>query len=205
MNLDPEKYRSNLLKNLELSPDDFDSLIYLGALEFEYFYEHEKAIDYLEKAIQLSSNSVKAKFWLGLCLYHDYCEYSKSEKIITEALEIDPSNPACLSLLASIYRATDRSSAKAYEFIQKAILTAPDWPALRYQQAGILIHLDKLKEAEDVIHNALKITPFLDKSTVANEVDRYYENVVTGRLWNNMQKEFEPLVQLINKKRLNNI
>jgi tetratricopeptide (TPR) repeat protein len=121
-----ENYKLDL-ENIALShPKNIDALIRLGVLEFEYFHNHEKAL-------QIEPSSVDARFWLAACLYYDFAEYEKAEPYVKEALQLDPDRPECLCLRASIIYGTHQPILTALQYVEKALHLAPNWPALRYQ------------------------------------------------------------------------
>jgi tetratricopeptide (TPR) repeat protein len=200
MKKEVEKYKSHLENIKKSNPNNIDALIKLGILEFEYFHNHENAIAYFEKAIQLDPKSIDARFWLSACLYYDFGEYEKAEPYLKEALQLDPNRPECLSLMASIISGTHRPILNAIPYIQKAIRLAPDWPSLRYQLAELLLALGDGHAAEQEANIALHIIP-LSPESITNEVDRYYETVITGRAWKNLDEEFRPILEQVHKFR----
>jgi len=198
MSVEVENYRLELLKNLEKNPEDINALISLGILEFEYFHEPERARILLEKATAVDPLNVNAKFWLAQCLFNDFFEYEKAKKMLQEALELDPNNPKCLSLMAWIMRENNGPLKEAIEYVQKALAYAPDWPLLRYQLAGLFLDAGEPDAAAQEVKKAFQIYP-LDPKKVTNEIERYYENVITGRIWKDMNKEFYYIIQRIQK------
>ncbi len=195
-----DQYFESLRLILQNSPKNIAALTQIGVLEFEYYHEHKKAVDYLQKAIHFDPLNVEARFWLAACLYHDYSEYEGAEKVLREALEIDPHRPDCLSLLASIIWHAGRSLEIAINYLRTALENAPDWPLLRHKLATLLLELHQTDLAEQEVHKALSFvrsTPLSAK----NEVENYYENTVTGRAWPNIKDEFSDLLERINQQK----
>jgi tetratricopeptide (TPR) repeat protein len=195
-------YQNYLHEKLLLNPKDINALIQLGALEFEYFHETDKALAILETAIAIDPLNVDAKFWVAMCLYFDCFEYTKALDILIDALKLDPKRPDCLSLIGSIIREIDGPIEKAIEYVQKALIYAPDWPMLRCQLARLLLKVGKIRAAEEEAQKAFQMQP-LDPEIIKNEVERYYESVVTGRYWPDLQKSRTSLfTDIENAKRL---
>jgi tetratricopeptide (TPR) repeat protein len=200
-NQDVENYRSRLNKHLEENPENIDALIQLGILEFECFHNHKKAVNFLEKAIELKPLDVNARFWLATCFYHDFCEFDKAKKLLVEVLKLDSNHPESLSLMAWIISNTYGPLNEAINYVQKALIYAPDWPMLRHQLAGLYVSIGKIKEAEQEVKRALEIPP-LDPEKISNEVQRYYESVVTGRSWTNEEKKSSHVLERIQRAKL---
>ncbi|GAB4194257.1 MAG: hypothetical protein Tsb0015_17240 [Simkaniaceae bacterium] len=188
------EFRMKLQEILKKNPNDLEALIQLGALEFEFFHHDKLAISLLEKAIELEPKNVEARFWLAACLFYDLFEYERAKKILHEALTINPNLPDCLSLMAWILYEKDKALKKAKEYVQKAIIYAPDWPMLRYQLAEILLDDGKIVAAEEEIHKAMQI-PSLTKEAITSDVQQYYENVITGRSWDEKEKKSSHLLK----------
>ena len=203
-NTNIQNYRFNLRKNLEKNPEDVNSLIHLGALEFECFHNINEATLLLEKAIQIDPLNPKPKFWLAMCFFYDCFQYSNAQKLLKEALELDPKQPECLSLLGWIIRETDGPINEAIQYVQQALLYAPDWPMLRWQIARFFLLIDNVEAAENEVQKAFQIRP-LDPHKITNEVERYYEDVVTGRGWKDIVKEFDHILELIQQAKNNRL
>lgn len=202
LNTDVQSYRSNLRKKLEKNPEDVDLLIHLGALEFECFNNTDEAMSLLKKAIQIAPFNPKAKFWLAMCFFYDYFQYSEAQKLLKEALELDPHQPECLSLMAWIIRDMDGPINEAIQYVQQALQYAPDWPLLRWQLASLFLLIKNVEAAENEVQKAFQIN-LLDQHKITNEVERYYETVVTGRGWTDIQKKFSDLLEWIQKAKYN--
>jgi len=205
MNKDREqvvKYFEHLKQMNVKDPKNVDVLIQLGALEFEYFHRHNAAIEYFNQAIQYEPNNVDARFWLATCFYHDFCDYEQAEEVLLEALKRDPQRADCLSLMASIIRWTDRPLLKAIECVKQAMKFAPDWLVLRIQLIELLLEADHVKEAEVEAKKTIEFLPKTPKP-IRNEVERYYETIITGRAWTDGKEKIDELFQKIeNVKKL---
>jgi tetratricopeptide (TPR) repeat protein len=189
-----KKYQSYLQKKAQANPQDVNAFIHLGILEFEYFHNHDQAIAFLEKAIQIDPSSISAKFWMAMCLYYDFGEYEKAEAVVNEILKLKSDHTESLSLMAWIIRGLNRPLTQAIDLVRTAIAYQPDWPMLRCQLATFLFLVGDIKHAQEEIDKIFQI-PSLDPQKTTNEVERYYESVVTGRSWSNKEKKGLTTVQ----------
>jgi hypothetical protein len=83
-------------------------------------------------------------------------------------------------------------------YLEKAIEYAPDWPMLRHLVARLYLEINDIKSAERHVQKAFEL--FNPTShTPLNAIEYYYENIITGRSWTNLQKEFKPCVDQINE------
>jgi tetratricopeptide (TPR) repeat protein len=201
VNSSVHNYRSRLQERLDRNPQDVDALVHLGALLFEYFHESEQALSLLQKAVELDPLNVNAKFWLAMSLSFDYFEYTKAEKILQEVLKLDGHHAASLGLIAWIIRDNNGPLDQAIEYAQKALIYAPDWPMLWCQLAELLLTTGDVKGAEEEIQKIFKIPP-MDLEKITNEVEYYYENVVTGRGWSEEKKRSLYILQRIEQAKL---
>ena len=71
---------------------------------------------------------------------------------------------------------------------------------LRYQLAGLFLDMEEVEAAEKEIEKAFQI-PALSPDKITNEVERYYESVVTGRSWSNQEKKSSYVVQRLKEAR----
>jgi tetratricopeptide (TPR) repeat protein len=194
-----DSFKDSLEDRIKNDPRDVFALINLGVLEFEYYHESEKAVEHLIQAEKYDPSNVIVKFWLAKCLSYDFFEYEKAKEKLKEALRINPNSPECWSQMESILSENHESLTEALECVQKAIRLAPDWPMLRSKCAWLYYLLNKCDLAKAEIQIAMQI-PALESGKITNEVERYYENVVTGRAWTNKRAEFEHLLALIEMK-----
>ncbi|MBS0607227.1 MAG: tetratricopeptide repeat protein [Verrucomicrobia bacterium] len=188
-------------KELALNPNNIQALILLGVLLWEPFHEDDKAIEYLTKAIALDPKNVEARFWLAACYYHDFCAYEKSKSLLLEALEIDPNRPECLALLATIIMDTTKDINFSVTLLERAVNFAPDWPMLWLSLARRYIRMADPDKAESCIQKGLQCKLLTCKPK--NNLENYFENIVTGRSWKSIMEEFEPQIseiRLLRKK-----
>ncbi len=184
--------RSKILYN----PNDIKSLIELGVLEFLNAPIAKMRLCVSRKFIHLEPSNVDARFWLGFCLYRYYSDYDQAEKILSEALGLDPARADCLSLLAYINWDRGFSLVDSLAELEKAIHINPDWPMLRIESIYILLNLSHFDAAEKALERAESLLAQV-VMTPENVVEQYYENVVTGRAWTNLPERFEKLRDLL--------
>ncbi|MBS0607226.1 MAG: tetratricopeptide repeat protein [Verrucomicrobia bacterium] len=184
-----KQYRAYLEKQISSDPNNVQALIHLGVLSWEPFHEREKAVEYLSKTIALDSKNVEARFWLAKCYYHDFCAYAKSREVLLEALEIDPNSPECLSLLASVIMDTTENINEAISCYEKAIISAPDWPALYRSLSQLCLDNNNPAKAESCVRKGLKCKPLAVPPK--NDIEDYFEKIVTERSGLDPEGKFE--------------
>lgn len=108
---------NDLLKNLELKPDDLDALYFTGEIYIKS-KKYPDAIRYFEKATLLKEDDINAWFYLGVC-YTQLKEYKKAIDIYeNKVLQFNPENIDAMTNLAFIYSETGNSE-KALEYLKK--------------------------------------------------------------------------------------
>jgi len=108
---------NDLLKNLELKPDDLDALYFTGEIYIKS-KKYPDAIRYFEKATQLKEDDINAWFYLGVC-YTQLKKYKKAIDIYeNKVLQFSPENIDAMTNLAFIYSETGNSE-KALEYLKK--------------------------------------------------------------------------------------
>lgn len=174
-----KKYLAYLEEKLKTDPNDVPSLIHCGVLYWEPFHDHIKAAMYLKKAIVIDPKNVDARYWLSTMYYHD-CWYKEAEKILVEALEIDPKRADCLNRMATLIWDYYKDLPRAIHYAQQAVHFAPDCPSfVRFLEMlqekarniqAVKLYSQKLEELS-------KIPPV----KIRNGIEYYYEMIVTGR------------------------
>jgi tetratricopeptide (TPR) repeat protein len=191
-----KKYQTFLEEELRKKPEQTSILIHLGVLAFICTHEHQKALNYFEDALRQDPKNTEALFWLASCIYHDYCEYDKAEKVILEAIKLNSKRSDCLCLMALICWHSHNDILKGINYLEQAIQYAPEWPMLRHLITTLYLKIDNVKSAEKHVKQAFEyFVPLAKRPT--NAVEDYYERVVTGRSWTDLQEEFKPLLQRI--------
>ncbi len=190
-----EKYFERLQKQLSYNPKDVKSLIDMGALQFLFFHDHEKALFYLNLAIECDPKSTEARFWLALCYYYDFCEYEKAKKTLEEALRLDPKRADCLSIMASLIWESDKDLNESIIYMKKSLQSAPDWPFSRHKLATLLLETGDVEKAEKEAE--IGLVPMKPTVQFANLLEKYYETVITGRGILDLHAEFSELLQKI--------
>jgi Tfp pilus assembly protein PilF len=111
-----EKY---YLESLRIIPDYISSLNNLGMIYFTYHNQPEKAIPYLEKAVELDTNYVEAYFNLAIC-EAKMKEYDLSEKHFLKTIQLDKNFIGTYFSLSNVYAEQEKYD-KILELNQKAI------------------------------------------------------------------------------------
>jgi tetratricopeptide (TPR) repeat protein len=158
-------------------PDDPAAWLRYGRLLFEPAHDSEGALGAFRRALDLDPRSVEARFWLAAVHQHDF-ESAKARALLEEALEIDPSSPECLSLLPWVLGDLHVPHAECIAACRRAIAAAPSWRSPREALVTALVEAGEFDAAADELA-ALDQLPVLTPPT--DTVDRYFEEVVTGR------------------------
>jgi tetratricopeptide (TPR) repeat protein len=107
----------NLLKNLELKPNDIDALYYTGECCLN-LTEYEEAIPYFKRATELKEDDLYAWFYLGVCLAHIKKYKEAIDVYENHVLVLDPENIDAMSNLVFLYGRTGNHD-KAIEYTLK--------------------------------------------------------------------------------------
>jgi len=132
-------------KALELDPDNTQALSTLASIEIASNYDHEAAIQYLERALTVSpGDSIALNSASGLAMIVG--DYETGKKIGRAMALVDPLNTgAHMNFGYSAYFAGDY--ADAIESFEKVIELNPDAAGLHYYIANILWTQRKYKQA----------------------------------------------------------
>jgi tetratricopeptide (TPR) repeat protein len=133
--------------------DEFDLAYYLKGYNLDYSGNHEEAIKYYEKAIDLNPND--ADYWTskGATLY-DLKDYNKALQCFEKALELDPSyDIAYLKIGECKYQ--DHKYSEALEYYKK--VSDPQYDGVKHNDMGLCHYqLASYKEAEEDYRKAME-------------------------------------------------
>jgi tetratricopeptide (TPR) repeat protein len=108
----------NLLRSVELNPDDVDALYFAGEITLKY-ENYEESINYFRKITEIQEEDTYAWFYLGVN-YSQKKEYQKAVDIYeNKVLALDPENLDAMTNLAYVYREMGNNK-KALEWLTKA-------------------------------------------------------------------------------------
>jgi hypothetical protein len=65
--------------------------------------------------------------------------------------------------------------------VQRAVAVASDWPLLKFQLASMFLKVGEIEKAHNEMINAF-ISRQINPNSL-NEIQRYFEGVITGRSW----------------------
>jgi tetratricopeptide (TPR) repeat protein len=200
-NLSDIEVFNHLQDDVKQNPKDIQLQILLGAMMFEPFHETDKAIAILEQAIEIEPNNVDAHFWMAKCFYHHYVDLERTQAILQKALALDAKRADCLSLMASVITDLGDTPLRRLEYLEQAVKQAPDWISPRQYLVQTLMELGDMDRAYAEVIIALSFVKTQKEIQPSNPVEAYYESVVTGRTWFNVERELIHLFETIKRKR----
>lgn len=108
----------NLLKSLELNPNDLDALYFAGEILLVKFNKFQDAAECFERAVQIEGNDIYAWFYLGVC----YTQLKRYQEAINayenNVLRLNPEHIDAMTNLAYIYSALGNQE-KSLEYLTK--------------------------------------------------------------------------------------
>jgi len=109
---------NNLMKSLELNPDDLDALFFAGEALIN-LGKFQDALGFFEKVTQLKTDDQFAWFYIGVC----YTQLKKCQEAINiyenKVLKLNPENIDAMTNLAALYSALGNKG-KANEYLMRA-------------------------------------------------------------------------------------
>ncbi len=106
-----------LLKSLDVLPDDLDALFYAGEILIKS-KRHQEALRYFERITQLKEDDAYAWFYTGVC-HSQVKDFKKAIEIYEgKVLMLDPDNIDAMTNLAYCYRELGNNK-KALEYLMK--------------------------------------------------------------------------------------
>jgi tetratricopeptide (TPR) repeat protein len=200
-NLSDIEVFNHLQDDVKQNPKDIQLQILLGAMMFEPFHETDKAIAIFEQAIEIEPLNVDAHFWMAKCFYHDYVDFERTQAILQKALALDAKRADCLSLMASVITDLGGTPLRRLEYLEQAVKQAPDWISPRQYLVQTLMELGDMDRAYAEVIITLSFVKTQKEIQPSNPVEAYYESVVTGRTWCNVEKKLIHLFETIKRKR----
>jgi tetratricopeptide (TPR) repeat protein len=109
----------NLLKSLELIPDDVNAIFYTGEILLVKFDKYQDALSYFRKLTKLRKDDVDAWFYVGAC-YLQLKDYQQAINVYeNEVITRDPKYVMAYKMLTEAYRSIGKTK-KALEYLMKA-------------------------------------------------------------------------------------
>ncbi|HEY4300937.1 MAG TPA: tetratricopeptide repeat protein [Candidatus Didemnitutus sp.] len=141
------------------APNRFDAWHLAGALEFQRGRLPE-AVELLNRARRLDSQSVPCKLFLGMALA-DLGRFAEAEKPLQSALEKMPGHAEAWLNLARAHRALGRPAADIVAALRRAAALEPDRAGTQEQLGEALAAGDGLVAAEPHFRRATELDPGL--------------------------------------------
>lgn len=117
----------------------------------------KEAIDCFEDVVAANPNDVLAFNHLG-AIYALEKKHDKAIVAYQKGLKTDPNHPVLLLNLAKSYEA-NKENQKALSAYEAALRSKPGWDEAIDGYSDLLMSSNRVKEADDILSNALKINP----------------------------------------------
>jgi len=169
---DFENGKANMIKAVEMNPDDITSLINLGNVLFRDA-AYDEALVYLQKALDSDPGNLNAIKQVAF-VYDAKGEKENASQAYLNAIEVDPENSDLHYNLGVLYFQQENFEAAAAEFIKVAELAPTEVDGLF--NAGLAFgRLKNYEEAEKYLEMAYELTP--ESLDVVHELKMaYYHN-----------------------------
>ncbi|MFC1854713.1 tetratricopeptide repeat protein, partial [Candidatus Dependentiae bacterium] len=172
--------------DLEKTPDDYNMLKEKAFLSFTFpRVNMRKAEADCKRFLKLYPDNVDTLFSLAyrtfINSYNDFTQNEKSRSLLEKALKINPKRADCYSLLADIERFSGKDIETSIYYLKKAIELEPAWINPRIKLSYYFSENNDFDMAEKVAQEAFKTFKSLKFSKPKNDIERYYEEGITGR------------------------
>ena len=171
-----QEARLILVKLQKIIPENSKLYVELSRIEREQ-HNQDKAIYYLEKALQLDDNSIPALCGLAsIKIYH--AKKDEAENYYQRALKLSPNNPDIISGLAMLY-SYQGDHKKAYELISPLLVKNILSIELGNVFISICKHIGKSKEAIAYLQQLLEKKPMSkhSRSYIHYELGREFDRL----------------------------
>lgn len=158
----------NLEKLIELEPDVDKHLFLLGVI-YEEANDQEKAVECMKKALAINPKNTDVLNYLGYTYAELGINLDEAEKLITEALVIEPANAYFLDSLAWVYYKGEKYEQARVE-LQKAVASVKDDAVILEHYALVLEKLGERKQAKAVAEQALESVAKSEDSEVGERI-----------------------------------
>jgi cytochrome c-type biogenesis protein CcmH/NrfG len=139
--IDMAKVRE-LTAKIKQNPQDFDSIVELGNLNFDQ-KNYDDAINLYKKAIEIRPDALNVRTDMGTAMFYQN-RYDDAIAQFQEVLKVDPKNAQALFNLGVAMLHGKNDPKGALEYWEKLVETNPDHP----QAAFVKEQIQKLKEQE---------------------------------------------------------
>ena len=138
----------------------FDTLIvfYTGLTAF-YAQEHERSVNYIQRALQLGYAQDGAAYSFLAESYKALGQADKVESILAEGFTKFPSNQGILVSLINMYMENDEDPAKLMDYIHKAQENEPNNESLYYAEGNVWKKLNNIEKAIEFYQKSIEINP----------------------------------------------
>jgi tetratricopeptide (TPR) repeat protein len=167
--------------NAELAhnPNNIELLLYKAFLFFDDKMDGT-AIRVLLQILEIDPSCLDAYMWLGELLLFHWADSETAQPLLKKALTID-TRRAEIYYLLSCAATKNSNNAEALSYLKQAIELEPYWLTPRLCLIDILIEEKQYMQAQLEIQT---LETHLPKNIICptNEMEKYYEQFITGRL-----------------------
>lgn len=188
-----------LEKQLRAQPDDAATWTLLGRLLDRPFQYRDRAIEAYEEALKRDANCVQARYWLARQLYREESDLHRAKNLLDRALQIDPKDAACWSLLALVLADLGAAPEECIAKAKQAVALAPDWTHPRIFLAELLLSTEDFDGAEEEVMKGLSY--LFRAPPPKNRFEFQFEIAVSGRWYKQNEEEMLALLGRIRRAR----
>ena len=191
-------YLAALEQRLKNNPHDREALIHRAVMLYDFYQEPDEAAAILQSIVDKDPNCVDAYLWIGEFERFFTGDFDKAVEYLKQAIVIDPNRADCHALLAGVLQEYANINPAEIEYhYRKSFELEPTFFNPRFYLANYFFKLGKFKAAKHELEEALKYTTNYEWPT-NNPVERYYEDMITGRLNSDRRQEILDFIQKIN-------
>jgi len=172
---------------IQKDPFNLEARVKKAFILFEAHMDGQ-AIKVLNEVLTLNPQYVDAYMWLGEFLLFHWADSESAIPLLKEAQNIDPNRAEIYYLLGCAYSKRDKIN-EAILHTQKAAQLEPTWPHPRMCLIDYLLLAGRTDEARVELQ---ELDRYLEPSVPEpeDEMERYYENLFTGRYMGPYKKEW---------------
>lgn len=148
-------------------PEHREDLYEIGVNFLVSEKDHQKAMEFIDKALAEYPKSVAIRFSKGTLLEKSG-DWKASIKVMEAIIKENPNESSALNFVGYLYADKDMELNKAEEYVRRALKERPNDPYILDSLGWVLFRKGKFEEAEQQLKYALTLKP--DESIIANHI-----------------------------------